>query len=145
MTRDEYAKYLLSLTEVSPPPRDMHIDREPLPYWRNNAVTDAELLEKLAADIKDVALATPPSGQALAVADQMIHRASAALADVHAHAMSRIDSMREQLDLLEATIIDARAKADTNTKRFMQLVTEGEESIRSMEKAVARIGDHLRE
>lgn len=108
-------------------------------------MTDAELLEKLAEDIKDVAVQAQPSTQAMAIADQMIHRASAALADVHAHAMSRIDSMREQLDLLETTIIDARTKAEENTKKFMQLVTDGEESIRSMEKAVARIGDHLRD
>ncbi len=106
-------------------------------------MTDAELLEKLAEDIKEAAVQSSPSPQAMAVADQMIHRASAALADVHAHAMSRVDSMREQLNILENCITDARMQAEENTKRFMQLVTDGEESIRSMEKAVARIGDHL--
>jgi hypothetical protein len=107
-------------------------------------MTDTELLERLAEDIKSAA-ETPngPSHQAVAVADQMVHRASAALADVHAHAMSRVDSMREQLNILESVIADARTKAEENTKRFMQLVTDGEESIRSMEKAIARIGDHL--
>jgi NADH:ubiquinone oxidoreductase subunit D len=107
---------------------------------------DAELLEKLAEDIKSAAEPVDddrPSAQSLAIADQMVHRASAALADVHAHAMARVDSMREQLNILESCITDARAKAEENTKRFMQLVTDGEESIRSMEKAVARIGDHL--
>ena len=73
----------------------------------------------------------------------MIHRASAAMADVHAHAMARVDAMREQLTMLENTIIDARTLAEANMQRFMQLVTDGEESIRAMEKAVARIGDHL--
>ena len=105
-------------------------------------MTDTELLNKLAEDIKSAAV-EPPSGTSIAVADQMVHRASAALADVHAHAMSRVDSMREQLNILEAIIADARSKAEENTKRFMQLVTDGEESIRSMEKAIARIGDHL--
>jgi len=106
-------------------------------------MTDAELLNKLVDDIKEAAVNTPPSAQAMAVADQMVHRASAALADVHAHAMARVDSMRQQLDLLESTIIDAKTKAEENMKRFMQLVTDGEESIRSMEMAIARIGDHL--
>lgn len=84
-----------------------------------------------------------PSTQALAVADQIIHRTSAALADVHAHAMSRITSMREQLDELERTIVLSREEAEKHMEHFMKLVTEGEESIRSMELAVARIGDHL--
>jgi hypothetical protein len=101
-----------------------------------------ELLEQLAEDIKS-AIPDKQSGTSVAVADQMVHRASAALADVHAHAMSRVDSMREQLNILESVIADARSKAEENTKRFMQLVTDGEESIRSMEKAISRIGDHL--
>ena len=107
-------------------------------------MTNASLMEKLEEDFKSATENTEgPSHQSLAVADQMVHRASAALADVHAHAMARVDSMREQLSILESCITDARAKAEENTKRFMQLVTDGEESIRSMEKAVARIGDHL--
>jgi|KBSMisStaDraftv2_1062788.scaffolds.fasta_scaffold581121_2 hypothetical protein len=83
------------------------------------------------------------SAQAMAVADQMIHRASAALADVHSHAMARIVGMRDQLDELEKAIIEARERSEHHMQRFMQLVTDGEESVRSMEKAVARIGEHV--
>jgi TolA-binding protein len=83
------------------------------------------------------------TAQAMAVADQMIHRASAALADVHSHAMARITSMRDQLDELERAIIEARERSEHHMQRFMQLVTDGEESVRSMEKAVARIGEHV--
>jgi Fe-S cluster assembly scaffold protein SufB len=103
-------------------------------------MTDNEKLQELAATIEE----NKPSTQALAVADQIIHRTSAALADVHAHAMSRVTSMREQLDELERTIVLAREEAEEHMTHFMKLVTEGEESIRSMELAVARIGDHLR-
>ncbi len=107
-------------------------------------MADSEVMQKLVEEIKEAATQVEPSSAtASAVADQMIHRASAAMADVHAHAMARVDAMREQLDILENTIIDARSLADDNMKRFMQLVTDGEESIRTMEKAVARIGDHL--
>jgi hypothetical protein len=99
-----------------------------------------EKMEALAKTLED----SKPSTQALAVADQIIHRTSAALADVHAHAMSRVTSMREQLDELERTIVVARSEAEEHMQHFMKLVTEGEESIRAMELAVARIGDHLR-
>jgi hypothetical protein len=103
-------------------------------------MTENEKLQELAEALEE----TKPSTQALAVADQIIHRTSAAMADVHAHAMSRVTSMREQLDDLERTIVLAREQAEEHMTHFMNLVTEGEESIRSMEIAVARIGDHLR-
>jgi len=102
--------------------------------------------EQIAAKMEQLAhelVNNKPSTQAVAVADQIIHRTSAALADVHAHAMSRITSMREQLDELERTIVLSREQAEEHMQHFMKLVTEGEESIRSMELAIARIGDHL--
>jgi hypothetical protein len=83
------------------------------------------------------------SAQALAVADQIIHRASAALADVHAHAMARVTAMRGQLDELERTITSARENSEKHMSKFMQLCADGEEAIHSMEVAVHRIGDHL--
>ena len=83
------------------------------------------------------------SAQAMAVADQMLHRASAALADVHSHAMARIVGMREQLDHLEQAIVEAKDRSEEHMSKFMQLVTDGEESIRNMEMAVARIGEHV--
>jgi hypothetical protein len=97
----------------------------------------AETLKKLANEL------TEPSTQSLAVADQVINRAAAAMADVHAHAMSRVTGMREQLDSLEKTIIEARARAEAHMSTFMRLVTEGEETIRAMEIAVARVEDHV--
>ena len=107
-------------------------------------VATNEMLTKLEAEV-----ATPPSSPgapstvAMAVADQMVHRAAAAMSDVHAHAMSRVAGMREQLDSLEQTILEARDRAESHMTKFMQLVTDGEESIRSMEKAIARVEDHL--
>lgn len=83
------------------------------------------------------------SAAATAVADQIIHRAAAAMADVHAHAMSRVTSMRMQLDELERTIAAAKENSERHMKKFMTLCAEGEESIRSMEEAVHRISDHL--
>jgi vacuolar-type H+-ATPase subunit E/Vma4 len=93
--------------------------------------------------IAEIAEQTDRTPQAIAVSDQLVHRTSAALADVHAHAMARVELMRDQLNDLEQTIIDARKRAEDHVKAFMQIVTDGEESIRSMEMAVHRIGDHL--
>jgi TolA-binding protein len=100
-------------------------------------------LDKLAAEIEATAANGKASAQAMAVADQVIHRASAALADVNGHAMTRIVGMREQLDDLENTIVEARDRAEQHMQKFMRLVTEGEEAIRAMEVAVARISDQV--
>ena len=99
-------------------------------------------LDRIAEEIEQVTKTTS-TPQAVAVADQMIHRASAAMADVHAHAMARVAGMRTQIDDLEKTIIEARQRAELHMQKFMQLVTDGEESIRHMEMTIARIGDHL--
>jgi TolA-binding protein len=107
-------------------------------------MTEEEQITKKMEELANELANTKPSPQALAVADQIIHRASAALADVHAHATARITSMREQLNELEETIVLAREQSEEHMKNFMRLITEGEESIRAMELAVARIGDHLR-
>jgi len=108
---------------------------------------DDKKLDLLAAELAKGAIdqQQKPSAQAMAVADQMVHRAAAAMADVHAHAMARVGNMREQLSELEKTIISARERADEHMAKFMQLVTDGEESIRAMEQAIARIGDHITE
>jgi len=100
-------------------------------------------LDKIATEVEQATDQTQSSPQAMAVADQMIHRASAAMSDVHAHAMARVAGMRTQLDELEKTIVEARERAELHMQKFMQLVTDGEESIRAMERAIARIGDHL--
>jgi hypothetical protein len=100
-------------------------------------------LEKLATEIENAVASGSASAQAMAVADQVIHRASAAMADVHAHAMGRIAGMREQLDDLECTIIEARERAELHMQKFMRLVTDGEEAVRAMEVAVARISDQV--
>jgi len=86
---------------------------------------------------------TVSSAQAAAVADQIVHRAAAAMADVHAHAMARVSSMRIQLDELEKTIVAARENSERHMQKFMSLCADGEECIQAMEKAVNRIGDHL--
>ena len=121
-------------------------------------MTDGEKLEKLASEVvkneniemlaaelakSAVEQQNKPSAQAMAVADQMVHRAAAAMADVHSHAMARVGGMREQLNELEKTIVEARERAEVHMSKFMQLVTDGEESIRSMEQAIARVEDHL--
>jgi TolA-binding protein len=98
-------------------------------------------LDKLAAEIENAK--GTPSAQAMAVADQVIHRASAAMSDVHAHAMARIAGMREQLDDLENTIIESKERAEQHMQKFMRLVTDGEEAVRQMEIAVARISDQV--
>lgn len=102
-------------------------------------------LDKLATEIERAVLTDrgSPSAQAMAVADQVIHRASAAMADVHAHALARVAGMREQLDELEATIVEARDRAELHMQKFMKLVCDGEEAVRAMEIAVARISDQV--
>jgi TolA-binding protein len=108
-------------------------------------MTDIETnitLNRLATEIESAATGTA-SAQAMAVADQVIHRASAAMSDVHAHAMSRISGMREQLEDLENTIIEAKQRAEQHMQKFMRLVTDGEEAVRQMEIAVARISDQV--
>jgi len=106
---------------------------------------DDKKLDLLATELAKGAVEqkTRPSAQAMAVADQVIHRAAAAMSDVHAHAMARVGGMREQLNELEKTIVQARERAEEHMTKFMQLVTDGEESIRAMEQAIARIEDHL--
>jgi hypothetical protein len=103
-------------------------------------------LDKIADEL-EAAVANGANGsaslQALAVADQVIHRASAAMADVHAHALGRVAGMREQLDDLERTIVDARDRAEAHMQKFMRLVTDGEEAVHAMEMAVARISDQV--
>jgi TolA-binding protein len=99
-------------------------------------------LDKIATEVEAAAAANgSASNQALAIADQVIHRASAAMADVHAHALSRVAGMREQLDDLENTIIEAKERAELHMQKFMKLVTDGEEAVHAMELAVARISD----
>jgi TolA-binding protein len=98
-------------------------------------------LDKLAAEIENAK--GTASAQAMAVADQVIHRASAAMSDVHAHAMARIAGMREQLDDLENTIVESKERAELHMQKFMRLVTDGEEAVRAMEIAVARISDQV--
>jgi TolA-binding protein len=103
--------------------------------------TAAASLDKLAAEIESAK--GTASAQAMAVADQVIHRASAAMSDVHAHAMARIAGMREQLDDLENTIVESKERAELHMQKFMRLVTDGEEAVRQMEIAVARISDQV--
>jgi TolA-binding protein len=99
-------------------------------------------LDKIADEL-EAAVNGSASLQALAVADQVIHRASAAMADVHAHALGRVAGMREQLDDLERTIVEARDRAEAHMQKFMRLVTDGEEAVHAMEMAVARISDQV--
>jgi TolA-binding protein len=103
--------------------------------------SNAAALERLASEIENAN--GSPSAQAMAVADQVIHRASAAMSDVHAHAMARVSGMREQLDDLEQTIVAAKERAELHMQKFMKLVTDGEEAIHAMELAVARISDQV--
>lgn len=101
-------------------------------------------LDRIAAEVETAAANNgSPSAQAMAVADQIIHRAAAAMADVHSHAMARVAGMREQLDDLETTIEEAKQRAELHMQAFMRLVADGEEAVRGMELAVARLGDHL--
>jgi hypothetical protein len=65
------------------------------------------------------------------------------MSDVHAHAMARIAGMREQLDDLENTIVESKERAELHMQKFMRLVTDGEEAVRAMEIAVARISDQV--
>jgi TolA-binding protein len=100
-------------------------------------------LDKLATEIQAAVANGSPSAQAMAVADQVIHRASAAMSDVHAHALARVAGMRAQLDDLETTIVEARDRAEMHMQKFMKLVCDGEEAIHAMELAVARISDQV--
>jgi TolA-binding protein len=100
-------------------------------------------LDRLAQEIEQIVAEASPSAQAMAVADQVIHRASAAMSDVHAHAMARVTGMREQLNDLEQTIVEAKERAELHMQKFMTLVCDGEEAIRAMERAVARISDQV--
>jgi TolA-binding protein len=108
-------------------------------------MTDIETnitLNRLATEIESAATGTA-SAQAMAVADQVIHRASAAMSDVHAHALARVAGMRAQLDDLEHTIVEAKERAEQHMQKFMRLVTDGEEAIHGLELAVARISDQV--
>jgi hypothetical protein len=96
-----------------------------------------------AAGVSPGMAVTVSSAQAAAVADQIVHRAAAAMADVHAHAMARVASMRVQLDELEKTIVAARENSERHMQKFMALCADGEECIQQMEKAVHRVNDHL--
>jgi TolA-binding protein len=108
-------------------------------------MTDIETtitLNRLATEIESAANGTA-SAQAMAVADQVIHRASAAMSDVHAHALARVAGMRAQLDDLEHTIVEAKERAEQHMQKFMKLVCDGEEAIHGLELAVARISDQV--
>lgn len=93
------------------------------------------------ANIAEEAI-SPRSAQSIAVSDQMVHRHAALMADIYSHAMSRIVTCRQQLDQLEQSITAARERSNAEISKFMSLVNDGEEAIRSIESAMARVGDH---
>src|SRR5215471_4110159 len=101
-------------------------------------MTDQEKLNAL-ADTLDKG----PRPLSAAISDQIVHRAQASMADVYAHALGTIQTLREKLDQVEDSIKVKRQDAEQSIVRFVNLVNDSLDAMREIDLAITRVGDQL--